>query len=260
MNRISAVFMALLAGAMTLFLTACVTTETGGFTDAASPDMALERRVELARNYIGEGNWNDAKRNLKLAADIDPDNPEVHEAYALVYQSTGEFELAEEHFERAISLDREFSRARNNYAAFLFSQSRYEEAEKQLEFVVQDTLYEARPQSFVNLGLCRLQLFDPAGAEQAFVRALSMDRGNVIALLETAILRFDAADYESATRYYNGYRRSVRQQSARALWLGVRLSRETGDRDAESSYGMALSNRYPKSAEYEAYQRGKGND
>ena len=236
-------------------LSACVTSTTGGFTEGASQEVALERRVELARNYIGEGNWNDAKRNLELAAAIDPDNAEVHEAFALVYQSTGEYELAEESFEKAISAKHDFSRARNNYAAFLFSQSRYEEAEVQLDFVVEDTLYSARPQAFVNLGVCRLRLFDAPGAEQAFVRALSMDRSNSIALLELALLRFDAEDYKSASRYYSSYRGVVRPQSSRGLWLGVRLAQKNGDRDAESSYAMALTNLYPQSPEYEAYQR-----
>ena len=223
--RVAAIAMAIF---VSVSLSGCITSTKGGFTEQASPDEALQRRVELARNYIGEGNWKDAKRNLALAADIDPDNAEVHEAFALVYQSTGEFELAEESFKRAISLDKEFSRARNNYAAFLFSQARYAEAEAQLEFVVLDTLYEARPQAFVNLGLCRVQLFDHAGAEQAFVRALSMDRTNAIALLETAILRFDAEDFKSATRYYDTYRTVVRRQSARGLWLGVRLAPGNG--------------------------------
>ena len=52
----------------------CVTTTETVFTEKASPEKALERRVELARQYIGERNWADAKRNLKLAYDIDPDN------------------------------------------------------------------------------------------------------------------------------------------------------------------------------------------
>ncbi|MDA8752740.1 type IV pilus biogenesis/stability protein PilW [Halieaceae bacterium] len=243
---------ALLAAAL---LTGCITTTESVFTEEASPEKALERRVELARQYIGEGNWEDAKRNLKLASEIDDSNPEVYEAFALVYQSTGETELAEESFRKAIRLDKDFSRARNNYAAFLFGQQRYKEAEEQLEYVTRDTLYNARPQAFVNLGLCRLQLFNPQGAEEAFVRALSMDRRNPIALLEVAQLRFDAKDYENADTYYGVYRTVVRQQSPRGLWLGIRLAQATGDQDAESSYGLALRNMYPQSAEYEAYRR-----
>ena len=248
----------LLGGALLAALLAlggCVTQEERVFTNEASPQEALELRVELARQYIGQGDWENAKRNLKLAFEIDPRNPEVHEAFALVYQSTGEFELAEEHFETAIKLDKNFSRARNNFAAFLYAQERYEEAEAQLEVVTRDSLYRGRPNAFVNLGLCRMRLFDPQGAEEAFMRALTMDRTNAIALLEIAHIRFDAGDYDNAQQYYDTYRSVVRQQSARSLWLGIRLAQARGDRDAEGSYVLALSNLYPDSAEYKAYLR-----
>ncbi len=243
------------AGLFLFCLAGCVTSEETVFTEKASPHKTLERRVELARKYIGQGDWDNAKRNLKMAYEVDPGNAEVHEAFALVYQSTGEYELAEENYQTAIKIDRNFSRARNNYAVFLFSQQRYEDAEEQLEFVVQDTLYNARPRAFINLGLCRLQLFNPTGAEEAFLRALSMDRGNVIALLEVAELRYDDDDIPNASRYFESYRRSVRQQSSRALWLGIRISRKQGDLNAEGSYVLALTNLYPNSAEYQAYLR-----
>lgn len=246
--------------AMATLLGGCISTEETVFTNAASPEDTLKQRVELARKYIGAGDWENAKRNLKLANDIDPRNAEVHEAFALVYQSTGEFELAEEHFKTAIKLDRNFSRARNNYAAFLYSQERFGEAEEQLEYVTKDTLYRERPNAFVNLGLCRLQLFDPQGAEEAFMRTLTMDRTNAIALLELAQIRFDAGDTASAQQYYNTYRTVVRKQSARGLWLGIRLAQARGDRDAEGSYVLALSNLYPESAEYQAYLRAVKND
>lgn len=241
--------------AVALCLSACISSTESVFTDKADPDKALEYRVELARKYIGEGDWENAKRNLSLATEIDPKNAEVYEAFALVYQSTGEIELAEQNFETAIRLDKGFSRARNNYAAFLYSQGRYKEAEKQLEVVVQDTLYKGRPRAFVNLGLARLQNFDSQGAEEAFRRALTMDRTNSIALLELAQLRYDAADYDTAARYYGTYRTVVRQQSARGLWLGIRLARQQGDLNAEGSYALALTNLYPQSPEYQAYKR-----
>jgi len=242
-------------GILLVLLAGCVTTTESIFTEEASPKKALDERVSLARQYIGEGNWEAAKRNLKLAYEIDPNNAEVYEAFALVYQSTGEYELAEENFKMAIKIDPKFPRARNNFAAFLFSQQRYKEAEKQLEIVVKDSLYSGRPRAFVNLGLCREQLFDPEGAEEAFVRALAMDRTNAIALLEMAQLRFDAGDYRTSRQYYATYRSVVRQQSARGLWLGVRLARESGNLDEESSFALALSNLYPNSIEYEAYKR-----
>ena len=47
----------------------------------------------------------------------------------------------------------------------------------------------------------------------------------------------------------------VRQQSARGLWLGIRLARESGNANDESSYVLALTNLYPDSTEFEAYKR-----
>jgi len=96
-------------------------------------------------------------------------------------------------------------------------------------------------------------LFDPRGAEEAFLRTLSMDRTNAIALLEVAQLRFDEDDIATAGRYYRSYRRSVPQPSSRALWLGIQISRKQGDLNAEGSYVLALTNLYPNSEEYQAY-------
>ncbi|MFK7977304.1 MAG: type IV pilus biogenesis/stability protein PilW [Halioglobus sp.] len=235
-------------------LSGCISTTTGGFTAKASPEEALEKRVQLARQYIGDANWEDATRNLKIAQKIDANNADVHEAFALVYQSTGEYELAQENFKKAIRLDRKCSRCRNNYAAFLYGQSDFEGAVKQLEVVVEDTLYESRTRAFINLGLARTKIEDWAGAEEAFKRVTSMERLNSIALLELAQLRYRAGDYSASSKYHETYKLSVRQQSPRALWLGIRLARESGDRDAEASYGLALSNLYPNSKEHQAFK------
>ena len=237
---------------LSLLLTACITTSTEVFE--SSPEDALEARVQLARSYIGEQNWEYAKRNLKLAQDIDPNSPDVYEAFALVYQSTGEYELAEESFKRAISLRKPFSRARNNYAAFLYSQDRLEEAEEQLEVVVQDTLYEGRPRAFINLGLCQRRLGKNDKARVAFTRALAMNRSNTLAMLELAHIEFDAGNWRESEGYMEMYKRFARRQSPRALWLGIRLSRQLEDPDAEASYALALRNLFPDSPEFQAYQ------
>ncbi|MBM28153.1 MAG: type IV pilus biogenesis/stability protein PilW [Halieaceae bacterium] len=237
-----------------LLLSGCVTEYSGGAQMTADPDATLDKRVSLARQYIGVGDWDNAKRNLELAQEIDPQNAEVFEAFALVYQSTGEFELAEQQFKAALGAEPSLSRARNNYAAFLYSRGRFTEAESEFSRVTDDTLYSGRPMAFVNLGLCRLQLSDPVGAEAAFSRALSMDRRNSVALLEMGFLRLEAGDTDEAKRYHGTYRTVTPQQSPRGLLLGLRIADLTGDQDALGSYELALRNLYPDSAEYRAWR------
>ena len=123
-----------------VLLSGCVTEYSGGTQMISDPEATLDKRVALARQYIGVGDWENAKRNLELAQAIDPQNAEVFEAFALVYQSTGEFELAEQQFKAALKADPELSRARNNYAAFLYSQGRFVAAKAEFARVTDDTL------------------------------------------------------------------------------------------------------------------------
>jgi type IV pilus assembly protein PilF len=102
----------------------------------------------------------------------------------------------------------------------------------------------------VNLGLSRLQLEDNGGAEAAFTRALSMDRRNLVALLEMGFLRLEAGDTDEAAGYHGTYRTVSPQQSPRGLLLGLQIADATGDQDALGSYELALRNLYPDSPEY----------
>ena len=119
--------------------------------------------------------------------------------------------------------------------------------------MTEDTLCSGRPMAFVNLGLCRLQLEYSQGAEAAFSRALSMDRRDLVALLEMGFLRLEAGDTNESARYHGNYRTVSPQQSPRGLLLGLEIADQTGDRDALSSYELALRNLYPDSAEYRVW-------
>ena len=118
---------------------------------------------------------------LELAQQIDPNSAKSSRRLRLVYQSTGENALAEAQFQAALKADPSLSRARNNYAAFLYSQGRFVEAEREFDRVTGDTLYSGRPMAFVNSGLESTAVGQTEGAEAAFTRALSMDRRNSVA-------------------------------------------------------------------------------
>jgi type IV pilus assembly protein PilF len=244
------------AGALLVLLglmAGCVTKYSGGNQMSSDPEGTLDERVVLARQYIGVGGWENAKRNLELVQEVDPNNAEVFEAFALLYQSIGEFEMAENRFRAALKAEPALSRARNNCATFLYSQGRFIEAEREFYRVTEDTLYSDRPVAFVNLGLCRLQLEYTAGAEAAFTRAMSMDRRDPEALLEMGFLHLEAGDTHEAARYHGTFRTVSPQQSPRGLLLGLEIADQTGDWDPLGSYELALRNLYPDSLEYRAW-------
>ncbi len=243
-----------------LVISGCVTTESGSMIDKADDAKALEVSVQLARTYIREGNWNAAKRHLKVALELDDDNAESYEALALVFQNTGEFEFAEENYKKSLALNGNASRVRNNYGAFLFQLQRYSEAAKQLELVVEDTLYSQRLAAFISLGRCYTLLGKYEEARDQYRRAYLMNRNDHALAFELANAYFLLEDYVTAQQYYDVYRRSTKQQPARALWLGIRLADKFNNSNALSSYSLALKNLYPVSKEYIEYQKVFGNE
>lgn len=237
-----------------LLLSACVTTERGGVGNKVDDEKAVEYSVQLGNSYIREGNWPAAKRHLRNALEISKTNPDIYVTLAQVFQNTGELDLAEKNFKEALKLKSDFSRGRNNYAVFLFQQERYKEAAEQLEEVVKDTLYERRAGAYENLGRCYMMLTQYKAAQEAFRRSHLMNRRNVGVVFQLAEAEFELGRFAEAQKYYDAYKNNVQRQPSRALWLGYRLAREFGNKDAMSSFSLALKNLYPTSKEYLLYK------
>jgi type IV pilus assembly protein PilF len=206
----------------------------------------------LGIGYIRNGEYDRAKEKLSKALEIDPDSAEVYNALGLLYQVQGESKLAEEHYRKAIKQDSEFTQARNNFGAFLFEQGRYKAAIKQLERAAEDPQYRSRSQVFENLGRCYLQTGYMEKAENAFTRAVNLNPRQPRALLELGVIQFDQQEFVSSRKYFQRHL-EVSRQSARSLWLGIRLARRFGDKDDEASYSLMLKNIFPASDEFKQY-------
>ena len=151
------------------------------------------------------------------------------------------------------------SQVRNNYAAFLFSNGRYQEAYDQLENVVGDTEYTGRAQAFENMGLAALQLDQLDAAAFAFNRALQLNSNRIRANLELSDIYLRQENTRDAGRYYQSFL-TLRQffnvqHSARSLWIGIRLEQALGRYNQMLEYGAILAELYPESSEYNLYQQ-----
>lgn len=70
--------------------------------------------IEVARM----GLWREAIYRWEKAVELDPRNPSARNNLAVAYEQAGEFELANEEYERALDLDSDNLYIRQNYELF----------------------------------------------------------------------------------------------------------------------------------------------
>jgi type IV pilus assembly protein PilF len=239
----------LLAGLMA----GCVSTGTGNpMRTSEGRDQARDAYIQLGIGYLQQGEASRAKTPLRKALELDPGSADAHAALALVFQNEMEYQLADEHYRQALSSRSNDARILNNYGSFLFEQKRYQDAMERFAKASEDSLYPERSRVFQNMGMTALQLGQREQAETYFTRALRLDSRQPLALLELALLAYDAKQYVPAKRYYDSFS-NLSEQNARSLLLGIRLARIHQDRDRAASLGLQLKRLYPGTSEFQQF-------
>jgi len=240
-----------------LQLSGCVTTSDSALTRNADPEVAVERYVELGFEYIKREDFKRAQKHLNRALELDPRNAAANSALGLIYSRQGENELAEKVFNIALDNDPKYTRGRTYYAAFLFSDQRYEDALEEFMSASEDTTYSARSQVFTNIGLCNVRLSQFQKALAAYERALQLDRFNAGALAGITEVLLMQEDFKRAQFYYNRLVSQIAKQalshSAQTLWQGVRIAQHYNAVEQASSLAALLLQGYPDSPEAKKY-------
>lgn len=245
----------LLGLALAVGLTACVTV-----TDNPKPKIdkqkVLESNIKLGMAYLRQDQRDNALRSFAKALEVDKNSAEAHQGMALIHQVNGEYEMAENSFQRALKSRSDFSQAdiEYTYGRFLVEKGRCDQAFPYFENASRDLTYRRRVNALFNLGLCAERAGDEARAEAFYKHALNINNKFAPAALELAHKKFDKRDYAEAKRYLDLFAGNARQ-SARSLWLGIRIERIFGNRDKEASYVLALKNLHPYSREYLEYKK-----
>ncbi|MEX0964798.1 MAG: type IV pilus biogenesis/stability protein PilW [Pseudohongiellaceae bacterium] len=245
-------------GLTSLLLTSCVTTTTGGFMVDASEEQAAADYIQLALAYYDNDDMVGARRHVNNALNINDRTSAAYMVLAMIFQREGDIELADSNFRRAISLNQENTRARNNYAALLFSQGRYQESYEQLTVVANDTSYEGRALAFEGLGRSALRLNRQQDAIAAFQRALQLNANLYISALELSLIYFGEQDYLRARQYYRSYLTiaefSQIPHSPKALLTGIQIEGHFQNEQFVENFALVLSTLYPDSPENLIYQ------
>lgn len=238
-----------------LGLAGCITETEGGGPQVGDSGQRLRAQLSLAKGYLQAKDYNRARGALERALAIDRGAWEAHDLLASVHMMNGEPAAAEQSWRTAVR-NGGGARARRNYASYLLSARRYDDACEQLAAAAAEQGYEFRWQVFADLGRCESARGRSAEALAAYERAIELNATNPDAVLAFAELLYAQGEYPGAQVAYQRYRSSGRPTS-RSLWLGIRLARAQQDADAEASFSLMLRNEFPNSPEYRLYQESR---
>lgn len=245
-----------------MLLTACQTIDSNL---PKNPEKSVQTRVQIAAEYIRSGDLDAAKRTLDQALRIDSRDATANMMMGILLQSEGSqinLDKADRYFRTAISSEPENAQIRLNYGSYLYHIKRYTAAIEQLKIAGASLGYEQRYIALENLGQVYLAVNQRDQAEQAFIQALQVTRGNSeISLLELSEIFYLKQQMNDSAKAYDQYIRLVGKdrQGARALWIGARIARAHGDKRGMQVLINQMRALYPDSPEYQRYLQLKNN-
>ncbi len=235
--------------AILTILTGCNQAISGGNLQPSqrSNEVAVAN-LELGIAYMKERNYERALEKLERARQADPGYSPTYNMLALLYQTLGVNDKAEEHFKRAISLNPNDSSALNNYGRLLCQSGHGDEAIETFLKASKNPLYETPEIAIANAGTCAMSNGRMEDAERYFRQALQLNSKMPAALIQMATISFEQGNTLSARAYLQRFQEQAKH-TPKSLWLGIRIEKELGDKDALSSYSLLLKNGYPDSRE-----------
>jgi type IV pilus assembly protein PilF len=229
---------------LVLFLTACAT-QQGSRVGSAETNKHESARIhaELGSGYYQQNQMAVALEEFTKSIEFDPTYSSGFNGLAMTYAAIKEDVKAELNFKKSIALDVKNSEAHNNYGSFLCSRNRFDESIVQFQEAAKNPLYVTPFVAYTNAGYCSLKKSDVNGAEQFFSLALQYQPLLHNAAYQLAKIYFDKKQYGLAQQTLSNA--LANNPTPEMLWLGVRVERQLGNKDAESSYALELRRKYP---------------
>lgn len=204
--------------------------------------------VQLGAEYMRQGDYAIALAKLKKALGHNPNLAIAHSTIAVLYETIGENELAERHFKRAIDLDANDPRIRNNYGRYLCAHRDERAGIEQFKLAANNPLYKSPQLPLTNAGTCAMRINELDEAEVFFRRALELQPTMAPALLNMMRISVENENYLQGRAYLQRYK-DVADHTAETLWAGYRIEKQLGDKDAAANYAVRLKSRFPDSVQ-----------
>ncbi len=260
----------LFCAAAAIVLAGCATKAGTASGTAPGPELVTDSdetqgrkrariRLELAIGYFEHGQPTVALDEIKQSLAADPTYAEAYNLRGLVYMRLDDAALAEDSFRRSIALVPRDPNTLHNYGWLLCQQRRFGDATAQFNAALAVPSYRDNAKTLMAQGVCQVQAGERAEAERTLLQAYELDAGNPVVGYNLAMLLTQREDFTRAQFFIRRVNNSP-SANAESLWLGIKIERRLGNREALAQLVGQLQKRFPTSREAVAYERGNFND
>jgi Tfp pilus assembly protein PilF len=160
--------LASLALALTFLVAACA-------TGPSKSDQEARSHYLLGASALAENNPTMALQEFLLAEKADRHDPDIHAGLAQAYMQKQAFELAEQHWKKAIALSDGAPQYDNNLGALYLSMERYDDAIAAFRRAADNLLFATPEIAWTGIGLAQYHKQDYAAAERAYRKAQELN-------------------------------------------------------------------------------------
>ncbi len=167
------------------------------------------KEVTSAKVYIQQNDWDNAIKQLELAVQNYPDNPEAHYLLGRAYGVKGRFEDMNREFDASLKISPKFSTQiefeRNKYWVENYNQGVRQFNQENFEAAVQAfknaiAVDPSRVESYRNLAVTLIRMDNKEEAIEYFKKALEVEPNSVETLKNLGMVYYQMENYEEAAK------------------------------------------------------------
>jgi len=229
-----------------LFLSSCVSEPTQQYK--VKNKKAAEYNAKLGAEYLKQQRLKLAHEKLSKALQQNPKSVHVNHYYALLQEKLGHRLLAQQHFQKALTINQNNPELHNNYGSFLCKIGDYDKAVSQFAQAIKDPLYKTPEFAYTNAGVCLKNSGKTQNYEDYFRKALQLNPQFDLALYQMALLKWKQGNSAKAQAFLYRYN-DIAKQTPKSLLLCKQIHDKLGEMvEADKCISQLLST-FPNSEE-----------
>lgn len=209
----------------------------------ANNETAAAYNLQLGVEYFQKGNLAQAKEKIDRSLQQNPKKAQTHMAAGLLYERLNEKEKADRFYSNAVDMEPNNGELLNAYAVFLCRNGKYEKGERLAVQAAGNPLYKTPEAAWFNAGICAQEAKQDEKAEQYFRKSLAANPRFAAALLQMVDLEYRTANYLPARAFLERFQQ-VAKPTAESLWLGYRIETALDNRQAAAEYARQLKTQF----------------